>query len=529
MINAHPFPIFEAPGLRRSIDALRAPQQGDEHELLQPMRKKIFGPLCEAIAAGPAERLATGRRNNDQVFAIAAGDQLFPVVTSRASRANETWVFPPVARDRVGVETLREASSTFGDASSQRYPSWKQEEMRSAAIDKWLSVFYSGARPNPASLYVKDGTATLMSGNEVVEEGPFAKEASSVVDLVLRTAQQPQVVAEKSFLGGFFNFGSSSTRGQSLSIELRGLCTPRLKATETAGPPIGLADDLCAVGVWRERIVLLTSQRTEGGQTRLWIEDSVNGRACFREIATPQGVPPNGVSMAIFDDEVRLYGGANTDGTTSADVFVYSLANNVHSGFPPDQWRYGTAMAKPAAWPVVATVNRELYVTDGVSELVREHESDKLRMPVLDRAFRRLQNVKWLERSGPPSDTTGASVASDRRVFVVGPGNARDGKLYLCDTAQGDKWYTLPSLPARVGMGQVFLADDKITYVGGFDAQGKPSKEVYQLDLNSLSGRWEHVGSSPYVAGRARIVQRKGRLVSIMVTPTASRVYQFGG
>ncbi|HSI05197.1 MAG TPA: hypothetical protein VLC93_12000, partial [Myxococcota bacterium] len=322
---------------------------------------------------------------------------------------------------------------------------------------------------------------------------------------------------------------AGSTGAQPLSSLLRNLCAPRLKATEAPGPPTGLADDLCSVAVWRDRIILLTSQRTEGGQTRLWIEDSVNGRACFREIATPDKLPPNGVSMAVIDDEVRLYGGAYTDGKTSAAVFTYPLSNAAHTGFAPDQWRYGTEMAKPAAWPVIAIVDRNLYVTDGVTKLAEEKKGDDFRMPIVERAFRRLQHQKWIERSAPPEDTTGASVASDRRVFVVGPGNARDGKLYLCDTAQGEKWYTLPALPKAVGMGQVFLSEEKITYVGGFDADGKPSKEVFQLDLNSLSGRWEHVGSSSYVAGRARIVQRRGQLVAIMVTPTASRVYQLGG
>ena len=326
MIHAHPFAIFEAGGLRRSLDALRAPAGNEEHALLQPIRKKIFGPLCEAIAGDPAERLALGRRNNDTVVAIAAGDKLFPIITSRASRASETWVFPPVARDRVTVDTLREATATFAEVSTQRHPSWKQEEMRSAALDKWLSTFYGSSRPQPASLYVKDGTATLMSGTEVVEEGPFAKEASSVVDLLLRTARQPQVVEEKGFLGSLFNFGGSTSRSQSLSVELRNLCNPRIKATELAGPPTGLADDLCAVAVWRDRIIALTSQRGEAGRTRLWIEDKVNGRACFREIATPDALPPNGVSMLVLHDEVRLYGGAHADGSTSAEQWIYPLS-----------------------------------------------------------------------------------------------------------------------------------------------------------------------------------------------------------
>ncbi len=530
MNNAHPFAIFEARGLYRSLDALRAPVQGEEHEMLQPIRRKIFDPLCDAVSGDPAERLALGRRNNDTVIAIAAGDRLFPIITNRASRASETWVFPPVARDRVSVDTLREATATFAEISTHRHPSWKQEELRSAALDKWLNTFYGSNRPHPASLYVKDGTATLMSGGEVVEEGPFAKEASSVVDLLLRTARQPQAVVEKGFLGSLFNFGPSTNHSQSLSVELRNLCNPRIKAVELAGPPTGLADDLCSVGVWRDRVIALTSQRGEGGRTRLWLEDKVNGRACFREIATPDELPPNGVSMTVLHDEIRLFGGAHADGSTSAAQWIYPLSQAASaSGFSANHWREGTALATAAAWPVIATVDGFKYVLDGVSKLELENEGDKLMMPLLQRSCRLLQNVKWLDRSKAPEDTTGAQVASDRRVFVVGPGNTRDGKVHLCDTAQDDKWYALPPLPKPVGMGQVFLSEEKVTYVGGFDRDGKPSKEVYQIDLASLSGRWEHVGSSSYAAGRARVVQRKGHLVAIMVTPTASRVYELSG
>ncbi len=525
MIQSHPFPIFEAPGLRRSIETLRSVGGANANEDLPAIHKQIIAPLCEAMAQGPAEKLSTGRRANDTVYAIAAGEHLFPIVHARASRTTETWVFPPVARDRVTPDRLREASSTFGEASSQRHPSWKQEEIRTGALEKWLDVFYGGRQPMPLTVHVKDGDAALMRGTDLLDEGNVAKETASVVDLLLRTARQPQTVVEKSLFGSLFSFGSSGARSQGLSAELRSLCTTRSKATELAGPPAGLADDLCSVAVWRDRIVVLTSQRGEGGRTRLWIEDSVGGRACFREIPTPE-LPPNGVTMTVVDDEVRLYGGAYRDGTTSPEVFVYSLSSASSSGFGPEHWRNGPTMAKPAAWAVVARVDREIYVTDGVSKLAQDKQGDSLRMPVHQRAFRKLQNMKWIERSGPPTDTTGASVASDRRVFVVGPGNARDGKLYLCDTVQGEKWYTLPSLPKAVGVGQVFLSEEKITYVGGFGADGKPSFDIYQLDLNSLSGRWEHVGSSPYVGGLARIVQRKGQLAAVMVTPTHSRVYQ---
>lgn len=528
MINAHPFPIFESAALQKSLAAIRAPQE-EGVQIPSALRKAIMEPLCDATESAGAERLAIGRRRNDTVYAIAVGKQLFPIATWSSGRSTETHVYPPVARDRYTPDALRIAANEFGNPVSEKKASFQQEALRAEALGKWLDAFYGSSLPEPLVVHTKDKETTVAYASKAIDDGAFANEVHSLVDLLLRTAKMPQApVQEASSWGTLFGFGGDKKGTQPLSTELRNLASPRLKTSEAAGPPTGLADDLCFAGVWRDRIIALTSQRSEGGRTRLWIEDSVDGRACFREIPTPDDLPSRGVSMALVDDEVQLFGGAHPDGSITAGTWTYSLQNAAHSGFAGNLWRQSTEMPEPTAWPVVANVGRDVYLADGVEQLTEAARRNDFRMPVMARGLRRLQNMRWLNRSSPPSDTTGATVASDRRVIVVGPGNARDGKLFMCDTAQESTWYTLPALPKDVGMGQVILADDKVTYLGGFDADGKPSKDIYQLDLNSLTGRWDHVGTSNFVAGKARIVRRNGKLAAIMMTPTASRVYHIG-
>ena len=499
----------------------------------------VIEPLCSALNSAPPELLASQRMNNEVIYAIAVGDKVFGISVYKGPKVEEVKLYPATARRSVNMELLREERqpSSYGNnqAFGRNNQSWGKPK---GGFDRFLSGINAGdRRSDVVTIEDSDGKLRMVSHSIGINAPKLAGRLIELASLLVRNARAPVRVEEKRG-GGLFDAVVSAvglgnkTADLSTGMALRKLAEGGLQGAAGVGIPGGLADDLSAVTVWRDRALALTTQKSAEGSTRLWIEDELNGRSFFREIPTPADLPAHGVSMVVAGDNLHLIGGMDDDGTVHKESWVYPLQSGKIYGFGQHAWQKGAPLDSAAAWTVPAVVGNEVYLVDGVSKFAASEKGEAGNDPRLVAFARRgmfkLSTMTWARKSEAPESLIGAYAATDKRCIVLGPGNALDGQMYICDTAYDGAWYALPSLPKEVGLGQVVVSDDSVFYMGGFNADGTASKAIYSLNLNGLSGRWENLGESPFVAGRSRIVRRSGKLSAFQVTPNGSAMYHLG-
>lgn len=301
---------------------------------------------------------------------------------------------------------------------------------------------------------------------------------------------------------------------------VRALLAAQGQVPASAGPPVG--HDLVFAGAWRGQLLTVTSRRTEGAQAQVWLQ----ARDGWAQVEAPEHfqLPCRGASVYLEQDTLHVIGGVDEAGKPLDTHLTYDLTR----GTDARGWSRRPDLPAEVAWPAVLSGTREPMLAGGVAGFYQRagQEQEKLRRPQgLTRMLAQVQPGRWAQRAAAPGEVTGASTVEAHGCIFVGPGNAREGKVYAYDTAQGGQWAALPDLPVRVGLGQLFVDGDRLIYGGGFDAQGRPSDALYALRLSDAEPRWQQLGRSPYCAGLARVVDVGGKPVSVMVSPQGSRAF----
>jgi hypothetical protein len=300
------------------------------------------------------------------------------------------------------------------------------------------------------------------------------------------------------------------------------------KTKVTAGPPLG--DDLEAALSWRGQPLVVTSDRSGKESVHVMVErrDPRTGEGTWWPIPVPdhQGFAKRGCSVFLDGDTLHITGGVDGDGDISAARFSVDLNAALRPGFSADQWKERAPLKDATAWATAALNDREALVVGGVAGFFVGQNGKKASRPLVNTQLGGMPN--WRERSAPPASTVGSHTLVDTSngsgngsgngCAFVGPGKACDGNVSLWDQRES-AWFSLPRLPLDVGLGQLHKSGDELVYSGGFDANGKASKKIFAIDLKDPMGTWQDRGESDAVSGKARVVERDGKLVSLLVAP----------
>jgi hypothetical protein len=301
---------------------------------------------------------------------------------------------------------------------------------------------------------------------------------------------------------------------------VRALLAAGPQVASAGGPPVG--HDLVFAGAWRGQLLAVTSRRAADSAVQVWLQ----GRDGWTQVAAPEhfALPARGASVVLEQDNLHVIGGVDGDGKALATHLTFDLAR----GTGAQGWSRRPDLPEGVAWPAVLRGGREPLLAGGVAGFYQRagKEQEKLRRPQgLTRMLAQVQQGRWAQRAAAPGEVTGASTAEAHGCLFVGPGNAREGKVYAYDTQRDGVWAALPDLPERLGLGQVFVDGERLIYAGGFDQAGRPSDALYALRLSDPDPKWALLGRSAYCAGMARVVEVAGKPVSVMVVPQGSRTF----
>ena len=513
--SERPYRVLDAAEVERAIGVLGDGLSGVEAKSeAARLHQTIAGPLGKALAEHAVPKLALSvthpKKDGREIHLLELGGKLFPLVTREAGWGErEITVFPPI-----GAKTKIDAD---------------------AIAKHGVEAIYGKPAKEVDAIGLKHGqTATAYGvyfnwGNRADVELGYARAlwdaAACSLEKALagrKPAAPPDAAAVAAAVAG---------PGKKVETLLDVLKALPAKAPASGGPPIG--HDLLDAFSWGGRPIAITSQRQGDQPIHVWLQEKVDGKAAWKELAPPPGAvaggkfPCRGASALLEGNQLHIYGGLDAKGEVLRSHWIYDLAKGARDGHGADAWRVGTPLAEGVAWPVVAATARDTFVIGGVAGYYLSGASSgapAVKNPHHRKSMEVAQRDKWATRSAPPAAVTGASVATDRDCVFVGPGTERDGKVYLYDTAEGGAWYKLPDLPGELGLGQLHRVGSALLYTGGFDAQGEASKAIYRIDLDG-EPKWSKVGESDYVAGKARLVNADGRMVALMVTPDASRCF----
>jgi hypothetical protein len=317
---------------------------------------------------------------------------------------------------------------------------------------------------------------------------------------------------------------SSGARGS--RVNLVDALTARAPKT-TSGPPLGT--DLEGAVSWRGMPVVVTSDRDGAGPAHVMVERR-DGTGVWWPIPVPDNAkfPSRGCSVMLDGDQLVLAGGFDVNGVQPTAVrFSVDLADAMKPGFTAAQWREKAELNDATAWAAAAVSDREQFVAGGVAGFYvgKNKRGADAKLPRSLSSTQIGGAFQFRNRSAPPQSTAGsfALVDKDAGCVFVGPGLDRDGKVCVFDGRESS-WFALPTLPASVGLGQLFKRGDEIFYAGGFSADGKANKTIWSLNLKDPAASWTERGQSDAVAGKARAVERDGKLVSILVAPKGALV-----
>jgi hypothetical protein len=460
-------------------------------------------PLKEALDSGlKPELLHSHWTSGGEVFFVKLGSRVFPIKAGEGG-----W-------GKKSVSILEPLSSSQVD--------------KKKLTGEGLEGFYSKKdKFDSVTLFRSSGPSTNIQWNDsqVSLDQSYAWALWEAALAAVRLAHHAERAKDKLEKSVTSPYGSAErTIADVLPALLSGTGT-----AEASGPPLG--HDLLDAFSWNGRPVAITSDRRGDRAVSVFVLDKVGQERAWIELPFPSGtsgVPCRGVSALLSGDRLRLFGGVDQNGVVLKSEWSYDLWSGSKMAWSSDPWKKGGSLPDSTALAVAAMTSKETLIVGGVAGYYvkgGEKSLDSRRGMV---AESKSWSAPWTTRAAAPGDVTGASSVVTKDVLIIGPGSARDGKLYAYDASSGGSWSKLPELPIQVGLGQVHAAGDTLYYTGGFFSDGKPSKAIYSLDLAELSPAWKKLGESDYVAGRARLVQSNGHMISLLVSPKARITFHPG-
>jgi hypothetical protein len=516
-VASTPFAILDSEHFRIAVDEVSSHFPADAKKAVRKMHEEVAEPIQAAARSGSTPSVLSAwtlpKPDGAELYLVAVGKKVFPMVVREAGWGErELRLYPPLLAKDVDDDRIRNKGlkglydENLGDLSRifLRRGDRPATDAEFGDVTTYRDISYAWALWETASGLLRSARANTARARDQADADRAARDAD-----VLNISVPSAPASIESILAA-----AAGASGELPS---------------TGGPPVG--HDLVDATSWNGRAVAVTTERDTSQTARVWLSDRKDGQLVWREIPLPDAsdLPRRGVSMTLAGDTLHLVGSVDRDGKPESIHWEYDLRQGQRLGFDATAWSRGEKPGDGVAWPVVACVDDRPHVVGGVAGFyVRASDGSRSldNREINHRRGMEILGQRWATRSAAPGEVTGASSVSGRDFFIVGPGNKRDGKVYLYHTGRGGAWYVLPDLPREVGLGQVILQGDTLIYAGGFDKNGKPSKAMWALDLNSMAGEWRPLGNSPYAAGKARLVEVNGRWWSVMVTPKASRAYQ---
>ncbi|MCK6547286.1 hypothetical protein L6R52_15655 [Myxococcota bacterium] len=462
-----------------------------------------------------------GRKGGDFYF-IAVGDQVFPMRARKKDwNPAELTIFEPVhvrrfdakQVDKHGLEALYDKDPKDIDHITVSREHAPTTHVRFKETDTLRDESYGWALWEASSALIRRVVAR--------EE---AKAPKKVFDPVLE--QDVDVKAP--------------ARYGKVASALLGSINKAGAAPAAPGPLV--ADELLAAFSFNGRPVAVTSQRpvlgADGKATqpsvKIWVQEKRNGQTLWVDLPPPKDakLPTHGTTAVLDGGTLRLFGGLDADGDATRTHLSYDLAAAFRDRHKPELWRTEAPLEDAVAWPAALATDRETFLAGGVAGFYVKaaEDRDKAKAKVLThrRDLKVLGRNGWKRRDPFPTDLTGASTAFGKGCLFVGPGNQMSGRIFVFDTDREGASIELPKLPKALGLGQLLLEGSRLLYAGGFDGDGKPSKGVYELDLDDIAPKWKHLGDSAYAQGTARVVEAQGSVISLMIAGGKSVAYDLG-
>jgi hypothetical protein len=493
-----------------AVRPLAAPKSIDANE----MHLLFVEPLLQAARQGALQLLSEGRGNDGKWALLKVGDQAVPVFQQQWGSPRRTWVFEPVPATEKNVAAFKRGLSERKNSVAEAL--YGDKHQRRLAIDER-----------------SDGPRLIAGGDSLKVSKEYAAELKALIDDVVfraeRLSEVPPSALTTAPLGEAMGANAQTGRlGAVLTRAVEGA-----RATE-AGPGPGAGDDLVATHDWAGLPVLVTADRGGKAPMRAWLPAMADGQLHWVDMPAPDGLdfPVQGAATAIRDGVLSIIGGLDAKGDPLKLHWTLDLSELKISGTPPaltgGRWRRAP-MYKEHVFASAVAGDGAVRLLGGL-ETVAKMNRKELGWSVSDAQLRSHETVRggysgeYSERGAMPSPSAAAPTIAWGPISVVGPGVGRDGKVSYYDAGVGG-WQTLPSLPAKVGMGQLLRDGKDLFYVAGFDEAGAPSSRVFKLDMSSPDEGWTEQGSSPYLQGSAKLIKVFDRYAAIAVTPKGSRTF----
>lgn len=470
---------------------------------IKKAQQKLALPFKHALERGLEPTLAGKYRvgADQDLYALRLGDTIFPITAQ-----NDRW-----GRSEL---TLWEP-----------IPAHKFKDP--AILHRGLSGFYDGPKNEAQSIKLlrRDGPTTDLSvnGQEVIKDQSWAWALWETVGAAVRRAEATRPKAVPKVFDPVLEREVERPVARDAESRLidAAIVGAQRDLPASAGPP--MAHDLLGAFSVRGRPVVVTSLRGSDEPVKVWLQDKP-GAPWMELPLPPRGAPVRGATVLVKDDQLHLMGGLDAQGKVLDRHFTLDLSRANPRTHRPEDWQELARLADPVAFASAISDRRETFVAGGVAGFYAK-QGEKAKAPAYVRKLTASAGNDWRTRAAPPNDMVrGATLAREGCLFI-GPGNDCSSKLYAYDNQAGGVWHVLPQLPGQLGLGQLLMRDGKLIYAGGFEANGRPSSAIYQLDLDSLEPTWKKLGDSPYVAGFSKLLEANGKLMSVMVTPAASRVF----
>jgi hypothetical protein len=540
-----PYVVLDAPVIRSAIarmqefpaaldfdpppppeEKVEAPKEKKKAKPPEPVKSRaralhdsIITPLHAELAAGtqPELLLAWESDAKKEVHIIKIGERLFPIVSQDQGYGKRSiHLRPPRPANEVDVDALRR------DPNLKNFYGKNLDEVERISLTRAHlgapDVKFEGDKKDVGDAYA---LGVWDAASSAVHRAYIAYERSDRVE----RAKRPGV--------------ENGDRKQRSIIDV--LLHPKgeVKVEENVGPTTG--HNLLFLDAWRGAAVAISSRDDQAEAVTVWIKHRDRWRPIPWRDELASAPPFRGAAAFIEGDQLHVIGGIGEQGDFKRAHFVYDLAKGSR-GMPPfaaDAWSETTPLSEGVAWPTAISYDKRTYVASGISAFyVREGEVKKRPLPrtKLEVAERN----KFEKLSDMPSDSKDGYALRDDRGFVIGPGWHEEevngervrrltGKIYHYDIVDGGSWHTLPALPRRMGLGQLFREGNTMIYAGGFEegenGKWKRSNAIFALDLDGLDPTWKQLGESEYVGGKSRLVNAGGRWMSLYLSPEGSRCY----
>lgn len=308
--------------------------------------------------------------------------------------------------------------------------------------------------------------------------------------------------------------------------------------SKLGGPPWG--DTLLCAESWQGRPVTATSDSEGTTPISVFVGTTLeNGQQRWVPVEPPRDAdfPVRLATVTVDKDTVYIDGGITAAGDLSAKRFSYDLKTGASEGFSRYHW--GTvSLPEKRAMSVVAHVRGkvgEATVTGGgftgqqagvpkdPTELLFRAGTSPYRVR---KSTNQADKGNYMPTEGISfsNGLVGTSTVSVGDFVFFGPGTDRDGKVRLLN-AETRKGIEFPALPEDVGLGQLRLEGNCLTYSGGFTKSDKPNDKMWSLNLDDDKPKWKLVGRSDYLAGSAQVIDTDEGKAAVMVTPNGSGLW----